>query len=61
MPGFRSGLTAILGATDSAELFAVWEPFCLVVDALVSTDDWFNKIDNTSPSEGGENEDSIAL
>jgi hypothetical protein len=61
LSGFRLGLTTILGPDDSATLFAVWEPFCAVVDALVATDDWFNRKDNTLPNEGGGNEDTVAL
>lgn len=49
LPGFRTGLRQILGTTDADALFAVWEPLCLFVDFLLSTDDWYNKRDATLP------------
>lgn len=61
LPGFRNGLTTIMGPEDSATLFALWTPLCAAVELIVAGDDWFNRKDNTSPSEGGENEDTIAL
>jgi hypothetical protein len=52
LPGFRGGLDRILGPDVAAELVAVWEPFCAVVDTLIALDDWYNKKDATTPSEG---------
>lgn len=55
LPGFANGLRTILGPAEYAELIAVWEPFCAVVDGLIAADNWFNKKDAGSPSpEGGE-------
>lgn len=45
MSGFRTGITGILGPTEAADFFAVWDPFCAVVDILIGTDNFFNQID----------------
>jgi hypothetical protein len=44
-PGWRVGITQILGSTDATDFYAVWEPFCAVVDILVAEDNFFNQID----------------
>jgi len=44
-PGWRVGITTILGTTDAASFFAVWDPFCAFVDLAVGADNFFNQID----------------
>lgn len=53
LPGFTNGIIRILGASDGATFMALWEPLCALVDQLVALDDHFNRIDATSPSETG--------
>jgi hypothetical protein len=56
--GWRVGITTILGATQAAEFFAVWDPFCAVVDLAVGADNFFNQIDFQSEAPG-DSEDFI--
>jgi len=44
-PGFRAAIEAIFGGPEAADIFAVWDPFCVVVDALVGVDNWFAQVD----------------
>lgn len=60
LPGFRSGMNNILGADAGSAFFAVWEPLCAFVDILISTDDWYNKKDNTVPNEVGGEDTAIS-
>ena len=55
-PGFVTGLNTILGPEDASALIAVWTPFCAVVDALIASDNWFNRkdLEDTSPGDDGE-------
>lgn len=57
LPGFRTGVSNILGAESAEGLFVVFDPFCAYVDLLLSADDWFNKRDATLPDADG-SEDS---
>jgi hypothetical protein len=53
--GFQNGLRTILGAADADALYAVWTPFCSVLEGIVSLDDHFNRRDATLPDPvGGE-------
>lgn len=54
LPGFRSGLNAILGPGNAGDLFAAWEPFCAIVDALIAGDDYFNRKDHVDSDGPGE-------
>jgi len=54
LPGFRSGLTRILGTGNSAALFDAWEPFCLIVDGIIAGDDYFNRKDHIDTDSSGE-------
>jgi len=54
MPGFRVGIAGILGTANAAEFFAVWDPFCAVVDLLIGADNFFNQIDYTREVVGSE-------
>lgn len=53
MPGFRAGLTTILGADAAADLYGFWTPLCTFVDSLIALDDWYNKRDATLPDTDG--------
>jgi len=52
MPGFTAGLGGILGTEEAVAFFEVWTPFCTFVDGLIALDDWYNKVDATTPSIG---------
>ncbi len=54
LPGFRVGVFNILGTTQASDLFALWDPLCSFVDALVGADNWFNQADTTSEATGSE-------
>lgn len=45
LPGFRGGVTSILGGDTATEFFLLWDPFCAFIDVLVASDNWFNQID----------------
>ena len=53
LPGFQIGIGRILGADEAIAFFAVWNPLCAFVDVLLATDDHFNRVDATDPSETG--------
>lgn len=54
MRGFRTGLNGILGTETATALLAVWEPACLVVDAIVAVDNFFNQRDTQNDDGAGE-------
>jgi len=54
LPGFRSGITSILGATDGAEFLAAWDTMCGVIDLLIGADNYFNQIDYQEETVGSE-------
>lgn len=56
LPGFRSGMAAILGNDVATEFLGFWDPLCLYVDSLIALDNYFNKKDATDE---GESEDGI--
>lgn len=45
LPGFRVGLTGILGGDVVADFYVVWTPLCNFVETLIAADNWFNQID----------------
>ena len=45
LPGFRKGISTILGGDVGTEFFLLWDPFCAFIDVLVASDNWFNQID----------------
>jgi hypothetical protein len=53
-PGWRIGIVNILGATEAADFFAVWDPFCAVVDLAIGADNFFNQIDYQEEVSGSE-------
>lgn len=44
-PGWRVGIAGILGSTEAADFFAVWDPLCTLVDIAIGADNFFNQID----------------
>ena len=54
MRGFRGGLTKILGPERATDVYAVWTPFCLVIEDLVVIDNNFNRIDYRPETTGDE-------
>ena len=54
MRGFREGVISILGNDRAVDLFAVWDPLCMVVESLVQLDNHFNEIDFFAESTGDE-------
>lgn len=53
-PGFRVGITQILGGTDATTFFGVWDPMCAAVDILIGADNWYNQIDYFEERVGSE-------
>lgn len=53
-PGWRVGITNILGPTEAADFYAVWEPFCQFVDLAIAADNWYNKLDYQEEVSGSE-------
>jgi hypothetical protein len=60
LPGFQGGVRRILGNSEAETLFAVWEPFCAVVDILIATDNWYNKRDHSDEAPDGDGEDGTS-
>nr|CRY96348.1 hypothetical protein [uncultured prokaryote] len=54
LPGFRIGLTNILGFEQIAAFYAVWTPLCELVDAYVEADNWYNQKDYQNTDGTGE-------
>lgn len=54
MPGFRTGLDAILGSDTAGDLLDAFEPFCALIDFLVARDNWYNQKDHTDDDTAGE-------
>lgn len=61
LPGFRGGITKILGTEDALVLFAVWDPFCAAVDLLIEADNWYNKRDTVEDNDGTDSEDQAVV
>jgi len=57
-PGWRTGITTILGSDVAPDFFVVWDALCAFVDVLIGTDDFFNQIDFNEETGGS---DDIAL
>lgn len=53
-PGWRTGITVILGSDVAPDFFAVWDPLCVFVDDLIGIDNWFNQIDYSQETGGSE-------
>ena len=52
--GFRVGIINILGAERATDFFAVWDVACPVIEAIVTADNYFNKIDKRAENTGDE-------
>jgi len=52
--GWRVGIGTILGPNDAADFFAVWDPFCAVIDLLIGADNFYNQIDFSREEAGSE-------
>jgi hypothetical protein len=53
-PGWRTGITTILGSDVAADFLAVWDPLCSFVDVLIGLDNFFNQIDYSQETGGSE-------
>jgi hypothetical protein len=53
-PGWRTGITTILGSDVAPDFFVVWDALCAFVDVLIGTDDFFNQIDFNEETGGSE-------
>ncbi len=54
MPGFVTGLRKILGEEAADNIYALWTPFCSLVEVLVASDNYYNKVDYVEEAEGSE-------
>jgi len=54
LPGWRVGITSILGADLATDFFAVWDPFCAVVDLAIGADNFYNQLDYQNEPGPGE-------
>jgi len=54
LPGFQTGLERILGASRADDVLQIWNPLCIVIEGLVATDNFYNKIDTVAEAEGDE-------
>lgn len=54
LPGFKPGLIGILGPEDGLVLFQAWDVVCVVVDGLVTADNFYNQIDTVAQMTGDE-------
>ena len=57
LPGFRVGLTNILGSTNGDQLFALWDPTCAFVDTLIAADNFYNQVDRQNDDGTGEDQE----
>lgn len=54
LPGFRTGMSNILGASVWAEFAVPFDALCAAVDALIAADNWFNQVDYQRETSGSE-------
>lgn len=54
LPGFRVGITQILGSSQAATFFPAWDALCAVVDLLIGADNFYNQIDYSAEVSGSE-------
>lgn len=52
--GFKQGVINILGDERATDFFAVWDPACVVIEAIATADNYFNKIDKRPETTGDE-------
>lgn len=53
LPGFQNGMRVILGTDAATGILELWNPLCVLVEQIISLDDWFNKKDATLPDQAG--------
>jgi hypothetical protein len=54
LPGFRLGMSNILGPDVWAEFLVPFDALCAAVDALIAADNWFNQVDYQEETVGSE-------
>jgi hypothetical protein len=54
MPYFQEGLHAILGPANATDVIENFSAFCLLVEGLILSDEWFNKVDTHAEQSGDE-------
>lgn len=54
LPGFRVGISQILGTDQAATFFPVWDALCAVVDLMIGADNFFNQLDFQEEVAGSE-------
>lgn len=52
--GFREGVIGILGPETATDFFAAWDVACPIIEAIVSADNYYNKIDKAAEHTGDE-------
>jgi hypothetical protein len=52
--GFRTGIIRILGPESATDFFSVWDAACPIIEAIVTADNYYNKIDKTPERTGDE-------
>lgn len=52
--GFRQAIINILGPETATDFFAIWDVACPIIEAIVSADNYFNKIDKVAEHTGDE-------
>lgn len=52
--GFRQGVIRILGPEGATDFFSAWDVACPIIEAIVSADNYYNKIDKTAERTGDE-------
>jgi hypothetical protein len=54
LPGFRSGMSSILGPSEWASFQVPFDALCTAVDALLAADNYYNQIDYVREVSGSE-------
>lgn len=52
--GFRQGIINILGSEVATDFFSAWDVACPIIEAIVSADNYFNKVDKRAEHTGDE-------
>lgn len=58
IPGFNAGLNQILGPTQAANVIALWEPLCALIDSIRAADNYFNQVDRQEETATSEDEEA---
>lgn len=54
LPGFRLGMSTILGEDTWATFSVPFDALCAATDALIAADDFFNQVDYAEETPGSE-------